>query len=39
MINLSESGHATFRATSALERGTMKSKGGGMLFHTFLREL
>ena len=31
MINLSESGHPTFRATSALERGTLKSKGGGML--------
>ena len=28
MINFSESGHPIFRATSALERGTLKSKGG-----------
>ena len=31
MVNLSESGHPIFRATSALERGTLKSKGGGKL--------
>ena len=31
---LSERGHQIFRATSALERGTLKSKGGGKLsFH------
>ena len=29
MVNLSESGHPIFRATSALERGTLKSNKGG----------
>ena len=31
MISYSESGHPIFRATSALERGTLKSKGSGQL--------
>ena len=31
MCNLHESGHAIFRATSALDRGHMKSKGSGKL--------
>ena len=31
MINFSESGHSNFRAASALERGTLKSTGGGKL--------
>ena len=31
MVNLSESGHPIFRATRALERGTLKSNGGGKL--------
>ena len=35
MINFSESGYPTFRATSALERGTLKSKGGGTLSINF----
>ena len=35
MINLSESLHPTFRATNALERGTLKSKGDGMLSINF----
>ena len=30
-VAVSESGHPFFRATSALERGTLKSKGGGKL--------
>ena len=29
MLNFSEAGHPTFRATSALERAELKSKGGG----------
>ena len=29
MLNIAESGHLVFRATSALERGELKSKGGG----------
>ena len=29
MLNFAESGHPVFRATSALERGELKSKGGG----------
>ena len=29
ILNLRKSGHPIFRATSALERGTLKSKGGG----------
>ena len=29
MLNFAESGHPVFRATSALERGEMKSKGKG----------
>ena len=35
MINFSVSGDPTFRATSALERGTLKSKGGGTLSMNF----
>ena len=31
MIKFGESGHPVFRATSALSRGTLKSKGGGKL--------
>ena len=31
MITFSESGHLVFRATSALSRGALKSKGGGKL--------
>ena len=31
MLNFSESGHPIFRATSALERGILKSEGGGKL--------
>ena len=31
MITLAESGHPVFRATSALSRGQLKSKGGGKL--------
>ena len=30
MINFAESGHPIFRASSALERGELKSKGKGM---------
>ena len=30
MLNFAESGHPIFRATSALERGEMKSKGKGV---------
>ena len=30
-VAVSESGHPIFRATSALERGTLKSNGGGKL--------
>ena len=30
MLNIAESGHPTFRATSALERGDLKSKGKGI---------
>ena len=34
LLNFSESGLPVFRGTSALERGTLKSKGGGNLsFH------
>ena len=34
MLNLSETGHPVFRGTSALERGTLQSNGGGKLpFH------
>ena len=29
MLNFAESGHPIFRASSALERGELKSKGGG----------
>ena len=29
MLNFAESGHLVFRATSTLERGGFKSKGGG----------
>ena len=29
MLNFAESGHLVFRANSALERGELKSKGGG----------
>ena len=29
LINFAESGHPIFRGTSAFERGTLKSKGGG----------
>ena len=35
MINFSESGHPTFRATSALEQVTLQSKGGGTLSTNF----
>ena len=31
MIKFAESGHPVFRATSALSRGMLKSKGGGQL--------
>ena len=31
LLNSSESGHPVFRGTSALERGTSRSKGGGKL--------
>ena len=31
MINFAESGHPVFRSTSALSRGTLRSKGGGKL--------
>ena len=31
LLNFSESGHPAFRGTSALERGTLRSKGGGKL--------
>ena len=31
MIKFSECGHPMFRATSPLSRGTLKSKGGGIL--------
>ena len=31
MMNFRESGHPVFRATSAMERGTLKRKGGGNL--------
>ena len=31
MINIAESGHPVFRATSPLSRGTLRSKGGGKL--------
>ena len=31
LLNFGESGHPVFRGTSALERGTLKSKGGGKL--------
>ena len=31
MMEFSESGHPVFRATSPLSRGTLKSKGGGIL--------
>ena len=30
MLNFAESGHPVFRASSALERGELKSKGKGM---------
>ena len=30
MVNFSESGHTIFRASSAFERGELRSKGGGM---------
>ena len=30
MLNFAESGHPKFRATSALERGELKSKGKGV---------
>ena len=34
MINFSESGHPVFRGSSAFERGSLRSKGGGQLsFH------
>ena len=29
LLNLAGSGHPTFRCTSALERGELRSKGGG----------
>ena len=31
MLNFSESGHSAFRASSAFERGDLKSKGKGQL--------
>ena len=31
MTKFSESGHPVFRSTSPLSRGTLKSKGGGIL--------
>ena len=31
MLNFAESGHPIFRATSALERGELKSKGNGVI--------
>ena len=31
MINFSESGHPVFRGSSAFERGSLRSKGGGKL--------
>ena len=33
MLNISESGHPVIRESSALERGALKSKGEGKLFH------
>ena len=33
MLNFAESGHPLFRATSALERGELKSKGKGKSIH------
>ena len=35
LVNFSESGHLVFRGTYALERGTLRSKGGGKLFIHF----
>ena len=35
MINFSESGHPVFLRSSALERGTSKSKGKGENVNTF----
>ena len=37
IINFSESGHSTFRATSALEQGTLQIKGGGTLSTNFCK--
>ena len=31
MLNFAESGHPIFRATSALERGELKSQGNGVI--------
>ena len=36
MLNFAESGHPTFRATNALERGELKSKGKGVKFRTVI---
>ena len=35
LLSLRESGHPVFRGTSALERGTLKSKGSGTLSFRF----
>ena len=38
MLNFSESGHPVFRGSSALERGSLRSKGGGKLSIHFCRD-
>ena len=38
VLNFAESGHPVFRATSALERGEFKSKGGGKKFCSLQRK-
>ena len=38
MLNFKESGHPVFRGTSTLDRGTLKSKGGGQLSFPFCRD-
>ena len=37
MLNFAESGHPVFRATSALERGDLKSKGKGKNIYSLQR--
>ena len=39
MLNLRESGHHVFRATSALDRGFLESKKGGKLSIHFFGDL